>query len=698
MLLLGSLSLLLDIVLADYGNVTYLAGALLSSGFINGIGTNARFSSPTTCAISEDETYALLPEWNYNVVRKIIISTGSVSLFAGSSSALGGSTNGEGTNARFKNPEALSISPDGSYALVADRLNYQIRKMTTDTATVTTLAGGGSAGTANGIGTNATFQDPFGVCISPNGVFAIVVSYSLLIRYIDLSTVHVSTLAGMVSTPSDTNGVGTNAGFNSPESVSISPDSSYALIADTGNNMIRKIVVSTAQVTTLAGGTSAGYANGFGTNALFRVPGRISISPFGTYALVGDQENNKVRRVMISTGEVSDFVGSLDPGYSDGIGTNVHLRGADGVSISPSGSFALISDTSNHIFRRLDIVIADYGDVSLLAGSYNTTGLANGIGTNAQFSDPIGSAISPDESYALVADWHNHAIRKIVMTTGSVTLFAGSPWGILGTSNGEGTNSRFHHPLAVSFLPDGSSAFVADTSNHRIQKIATTTASVTSFAGSSTIGTTNGIGTSASFDSPYAVTVAPNGIFAISVDFMAQLIRAIEISTVGVTTLAGSADSSSATDGIGTNARFSFARSASIAPDSSFVLIADSNNNAVRKIVMTSAQVTTLAGRYSGYSNGLGSNARFNNPRGLSISPEGSYVLVADRNNNIIRRIAMATGEVSDFVGSSVSSGSANGIGSNAQFWEVQGVVISPSGSFALVTISAMNSFAELTS
>jgi DNA-binding beta-propeller fold protein YncE len=673
----------INLVFADYGDVTYLAGTLQSFGLVDGTGTNVKFYNPFGVAISPDATYALIPEANNNVIRKMIISTSAVTVFAGNPSGSSGSADGVGTNVYFNSLETLSFSSDGSYALIADRWNFCVRKIIVSTITVTTFVGT-SSGIANGVGTNAQFDDSYGICLAPNGVFAITVDFSShLVRYIEISTATVSTLAGNAYNASSTNGVGTNVGFNYPRGVSISPDSSYVLIADTANNLIRMIVISTTQVTTLAGG-AYGYANGVGTNAMFKSPRGLSISPYGSYVLVADLENNMIRRIMISTGKVTVLAGYPSSGSSNGIGTNARFSGPNGISISPSGNFALVADLDNQFFRRLDIIIADYGDVSFLAGSLQTTGLANGVGTNAQFRNPATCAISPDETYTLVADWVNRAIRKIIISTGSVILFAGSPSGGTGTTNGDGTNALFYNPLAISFFPDGNSALIADTSNNRIRKITTATASVTTFAGSST-GSNNGAGTSAKFDNPYGVSIAPNGIFAIVVDYMTSLIRYIDISTVVVSTLAGSAYSYSSTNGIGTIARFDHPRAASISPDSRYILVSDTSNNLIRKIVVSTAQVTTLAGSAYGYANGVGTNAMFKSSRGLSISPYGDYVLIGDLDNNMIRRIAIATGEMSDFVGS-LATGYANGIGTNAQFRGAHGVTISPSGNFALVT------------
>jgi hypothetical protein len=118
----------------------------------------------------------------------------------------------------------------------------------------------------------------------------------------------VSTLAGVAGSAGATNGIGTNSKFNRPYGVSISPDGLFALVADFYNHLIRQIILSTASVSTLAGvAGSAGATNAVGTNSKFNVPTRVSISPDGLFALVGDTFNHLIRRIVLSTIFPSSF-------------------------------------------------------------------------------------------------------------------------------------------------------------------------------------------------------------------------------------------------------------------------------------------------------------------------------------------------------------------------------------------------------
>jgi hypothetical protein len=226
--------------LQSIGIVSSLAGVALSNGATNGIGTNSKFSSPTGVTISADGVFALVSDQANQLIRQIILSTGFVSTLAGVAETPG-STDGIGTNSDFNGPIGISISPNGLLALVGEYYNPLIRQIILTTASVSTLAGvTGVSGDTNGIGTNSRFDCPYGISISPDGLFALVADrYNHLIRQIILTTASVSTLAGFAVSPGDTNGIGTNARFNNPIAVSISPNGLFALVADFTNHLIR---------------------------------------------------------------------------------------------------------------------------------------------------------------------------------------------------------------------------------------------------------------------------------------------------------------------------------------------------------------------------------------------------------------------------------------------------------------------------
>src|SRR4051812_29642855 len=137
-----------------------------------------------------------------------------------------------------------------------------------------------------------------------------------------------------------------------------------------------------------------------------------------------------------------------------------------------------------------------------------------------------------------------------------------------------------------------------------------------------------------------------------------------------VSSLAGSPRVSGSTDGVGPAARFSDPSGVAISADGSLALVADTQNHTIRKIVVATGVVTTLAGSAGspGSANGIGSAARFFHPEGLALSTDGTIALVVDTDNHTIRKIVIATAEVTTLAGSAGSPGSANGIGDGARF------------------------------
>jgi hypothetical protein len=139
---------------------------------------------------------------------------------------------------------------------------------------VTTLAGGNGytrPGSADGQGTLATFKDPTGVGVDASGTVYVADNGNNLIRAINISTGAVRTLAGGNgdTLPGSADGQGTQATFNYPYGVAVD-SSGTAYVADTSNNLIRAINISTGAVRTLAGGNGGrafGSADGEGTLA-----------------------------------------------------------------------------------------------------------------------------------------------------------------------------------------------------------------------------------------------------------------------------------------------------------------------------------------------------------------------------------------------------------------------------------------------
>ncbi|HUA23411.1 MAG TPA: NHL repeat-containing protein, partial [Steroidobacteraceae bacterium] len=313
------------------------------------------------------------------------------------------------------------------------------------------------------------------------------------------SGVMVSTLAGSGS-PGFTNGTGTAAKFDGPAGVA--RDSSGNLyVADSTNNVIRK-VTSAGVVTTFAGTGTQGSANGNAlTQAEFNGPSGVVVDSAGNVYVV--DENNSEIRLINTSGVVSTFAGSTTIGHADGTGTSASFTAPEGIAMDSSGNL-WVTDSGNNEIREITTPGAV---VTTVAGSYLTTGHANGNGTAASFNEPIGIAV--DSSGNLyVADHNNNEIRKITSSF-AVSLFAGSSAGTSGSINGTGNNASFSGPFGVTIDSLGN-LFVTDANNHEIRML-TPSAVVTTYAGSTTPGNVNGAASTAEFHYPFGITVDSSG-------------------------------------------------------------------------------------------------------------------------------------------------------------------------------------------
>ena len=215
-----------------------------------------------------------------------------------------------------------------------------------------------------------------------------------------------------------------------------------------------------------------------------------------------------------------------------------------------------------------------------------------------------------------------------------VTTVAGTT-GTSGSSNGTGTQSTFNSPWGVAVDTSGN-VYVAERGNHLIRKV-TSGGVVTTLAGTAGApGSSNGTGTQATFNSPWGVAVDASGNVYVA-DNNNHLIRKITSGGV-VTTLAGNAGSFGSSNGTGTQATFSYP--AGVAVDSSGnVYVADNWIHRIRKIT-SDGVVTTVAGIAGtpGSSNGTGTQATFNYPKGVAVDSSGN-IYVADTENHFIRKI-----------------------------------------------------------
>ena len=577
--------------------------------------------------------------------------------------ALGGHgmQDGIGPVARFYDPMGMATDGKGSL-FVADQFNHTIRKIDLSIGAVTTLAGcPGTVGTSDGPGADARFSAPQGVAYDGSGTLFVADSDNHMIRAVDLATGTVTTLAGYARISGSADGTGYSAQFYYPRGVA-SDGAGTLFVADAFNHTIRKVVVATGEVTTLAGAAkSSGSADGTGSGARFNYPGALLFDGAGNL-FVADTRNSAIRKIVVATGVVTTIAGSAgSAGSVDGVGTAARLNYPSGISSDGVGNL-FFADSYNHTIRKLVIAGAA---VTTLAGSAGVFGSTDGTGAVARFYYPDGVA-SDGAGNLYVADSMNNEIRKVAIASTVVTTIAGAiPH--QGSTDGSGSAARFFAPARVA--SDGAgNLYVADTINTAVRKIVIATGAVTTFVGSPTnSGHDDGIGAAASFG--YLMGIAYDGAGNLFIsDSSSSTIRKAVIATRAVTTLAGLAGNVGSADATGSAARF-HSPSDLTSDGAGNLFVADTANHTIRKISLATGAVTTLAGSAgnAGTADGTGDAARFNSPCGVASDSAGN-VFVADTKNYTIRKIVASTGAVTTVAGVAGTSAFANGTGTAALF------------------------------
>jgi sugar lactone lactonase YvrE len=311
----------------------------------------------------------------------------------------------------------------------------------------------------------------------------------------------VSTLAGDGST-----GI-----FNYPYGFTILP-SGNILVADGLNNRIRSIT-PTGVVTTFAGD---------GSSVIFNIPTGVAVLSNGNIVVV-DLGNHRIRLITMPGTVISTIAGNGSPAFAEGTGTSAQFYAPRGVAVLPNGNI-VIADGDNH---RIRLITMPDGVVSTLAGGGSSAGsgaFADDVGTNARFSYPSGIAVLPNGNL-VVADTSNNRIRLVTMPAGVVTTLAGTGSTIF--NEGIGTVATFNYPRGVAVLPNGN-LVVADTGNHRIRLVTMTSPAVVStLAGNGSTIFNEGIGTVATFNGPYGLTVNSSSGVIIVADQSNNRIRLI---------------------------------------------------------------------------------------------------------------------------------------------------------------------------
>lgn len=323
-----------------------------------------------------------------------------VSTLAGDGFGNNGWVDGTGTAARFWEPHGVATDAAGN-VYVADRYNHRIRKIT-PAGVVTTIAGNGTAGFADGPAASAQFNSPIGIVVAPDG--SVYVNDLLNYRIRKISNGVVSTYVG-TGVPSNNDGPVATATVNSISNMVI--DNNGNMFFSAGNK-IRKISNST--VSTYTGDDIGGYTDGSIASAKFYDVRQLAIDSLDNLYLA-EFVTSRIRKINTTTGVVSTLAGlpaSNSPGISEGgFGTYARLNQPIGITVGQGGYVYICETNGSPRIKK----ITPQGYVTTIAGNGNL-GYVNGPGLSAEF-ETVNALAADKFGNIYVADGLNQGIRKV---------------------------------------------------------------------------------------------------------------------------------------------------------------------------------------------------------------------------------------------------------------------------------------------
>ncbi len=328
---------------------------------------------------------------------------------------------------------------------------------------ISTIAGqsGVAPGYQDGPGATARFAGPAGIAVDAAGNLYVADTDNQVIRKITPGG-GVGTLAGSAGVGGDADGLGPAARFNYPSGVAVD-SAGNVYVADTENSKIREISPAGA-VTTIAGSLS-GHLDGTGPAAEFNAPTGVAVDSAGN-VYVADSGNNAIRKIT-SDGAVTTLAGGLNSfsqlGGEDGTGSAARFNYPVGLAVDGLGN-VYVADTTNDTIRK----VSPAGVVTTLAGAAGESGTLDATGGAARFDAPTGVAVD-GQGNVYVADSGNGSLRWIHPADGSVSTLAGGQGDVFVESDGLGAAARFRNPSGLAVGPGGA-VYVTDSNGNSIRR------------------------------------------------------------------------------------------------------------------------------------------------------------------------------------------------------------------------------------
>ena len=614
------------------------------------------------------------------------------------------------TAAPIEGPQAIARDAAGNLYVVND-IGVIYKVTAAPPSSMVIYAGNNTAGfSPNGTQANASLLfEPIGAALDVNGNLYFSDQNNCVVREIVAATGVINTVAG---TPGACNysgdgGPATSAHISFPQGVALDGLGNL-YIADIGNSLVRRVVLSTGTITTYAGiPGSAGFPtnNALATSSLLIAPVAVAADSSGNL-FIADENNNVVCRVDVTSKILTIVAGTGAFGYSgdDGPATSATMRAPDGVAVDSAGNI-YISDSESAVIREVFSPTnpSSPNDITTIVGNGTFGFNGDGAATSIELTNPAGIVVDPPTGNLWIADYWSNRVRMYNATSKTITTVVGN--GAVG-DGGLATSASLYYPRNPALDSSGNLFFV-DAQNNRIREVSAADQTVSTVVGTgipcpqpkNPCGDGGPAGSAAIFQ-PRTVTVESSGGLLVS-DNGDNRIREVNGSTGIITTIVGSGKlcvspfSTCGDGGPALSANLSDARGA-VRDAAGNLYFVDAQDNRVRE-VDTTGTITTVAGNGpagnapigcvpGGNLSGDGGpavSATLNCPLGLDIDASGN-LYVADTDNNVIRKIDTGTPRIITTIAGTGTAGHSGdgGLAASATLRTPDRVSVNGAGNF----------------